>query len=80
LQLQPITEVKNPLFIEDRGFAAYDHLAWHFQNNHSFVIRLTKQSFKEALLAFSDSSFLDKVVLVERTSGYARFLEHNIFK
>lgn len=72
LQEQPITEVPNPLFVMDRGFAAYDHIAWLCQRNLPFVIRLTKQSFKAAQKAFADDAFKDEVVLVHQTSSSKR--------
>lgn len=67
LQQHPITELTNPLFVMDRGFAAYDHIAWLCNQNISFVIRLTKKSFKAAQEAFAKDAFKDDVVLVKRT-------------
>lgn len=67
LTAQPITELNNPLYIMDRGFASYDYMAWLIKRGMFFVIRLPKQSFKIAQQAFADDTWEDKLVEVLRT-------------
>ena len=58
----------NPLLVMDRGFNSYDNMPQLNKLGMKFVIRLPKNSFKEAREMFADNQCHDRVVNISKNA------------